>query len=353
MEISQEMLARAKNKGKLILHDEEIKYSRFREGSGKIPRGTVLIGERIIFGFPHIKRIFTLQKGLEKNITEDEFYIEEKIDGFNVRAILIDGKIFAFSRGGFVDPFVTEKVREIQLEKFFSDYPNSVLCGEMIGRTPYTRNDFEPKLLVFDIMNADGEYVEVEKKYEILKNYKIDSVPTFGRFTIKNMEKIKQVALKLMKEKKEGMVIKSRISNRCKYVNPFADIHDIIGNARIMFDMPSGFFIQRVLRSAMFIRDFKLDENKYAKELGSAFYGKLIETLKEVEKGKLIAEEFEISIKDVSIWNKIVKHMGKEIKLEKISEKKENGKLRIKFRKIYKRTNQKFREFLSGKGIED
>lgn len=352
--LNPEDIDKAKKKGKLILQKEEIEYWRFREGMGKIARGTVIADGRIIYGFPHIKRIFTLQKGLEKNITENEFYIEEKIDGFNVRVAHIDGKIYAFSRGGFVDPFVTEKTREMGLDGFFAGFPGYVLCGEMIGKTPYTQEKFAAKLLAFDIQKEDGTYLPCNERYQILKKYSINSVPSFGKFGKKDLKKIRAIALKLMKEKKEGMVIKSKSRMQtCKYVNPFADIYDISNGTRIMFDMPSGFFNQRVLRSAIFIKDFGLNQKKYASELGNAFYRQLADTLKETEKGKEVSEEFEISIKDPGIWNKIAKHMGKEIKLEKISEKKENGKITIKFRKIYRKTNQKFREFLSGRGIED
>ena len=58
--ITQAILSEARKRGKLIDRKEELTYSGFREGFKQIPRGTIVIGEQIIFGFSHIKRIFTI-----------------------------------------------------------------------------------------------------------------------------------------------------------------------------------------------------------------------------------------------------------------------------------------------------
>ena len=72
-----------------------------------------IIGKRVIWGYPHIKRIFTLKNGMKRNLDPGQVYAEEKIDGFNVRIAFIGKNIYAFSRGGFLDSFVTEKAREM------------------------------------------------------------------------------------------------------------------------------------------------------------------------------------------------------------------------------------------------
>jgi len=339
-------------KDKVIKHSEEINYARFREDYKKIPRGTVLVEKRVIWGFPHIPRIFTLEKGIKRNMPDFEVYIEEKVDGFNVRVAKINGKLYAFSRGGFLDPFVTEKVREMKnVKKFFSDYPNHLLCGEMIGNTPYTppTKEFDVKFLVFD-MDDGGEYLQCSEKHKLIKKYSLDSVTNYGKF--KSIKKIIALAKRINQGGKEGMVIKSENRKKVvKYVVPNADIHDIEQSSHLLFDMPMRYFVHRVLRSSISIRDFKLNQEKYQKKLGKAFYSNLIKTLNNPEEGAY--EEFEITLSSENTWKKLLKHMSKEVQIEILYKVKKNKKTRIRFKKIYKKTTKRFRDFLAGKNMID
>lgn len=335
---------------------EELDYIRFRDTFRGIERGTVITGKRVIWGFPHIKRIFTLGNGLKKNMTGEFLYAEEKIDGFNVRIASIGGKIYGFSRGGFLDSFVTEKAREAKLEKFFRDNPEKVLCAEMTGNTPYTRptNEFDVRIFVFDIDAGDGGYLACGEKYALLKKYGINGVPLLGRFKTNDYKKLRDLALALNKGRKEGMVLKSADRDSVmKYVTPFADIDDISKSSRLFFDMPIGFYYQRVLRSAFFIADYGLGREEHAKKLGKAFYEGLEEAIREAREGRDIKEEFEILIKDRNIWSDIRKHMSRDVKLEEISRKNENGKTRIRFTKTYKKTTKTLGAYAAGKGITD
>lgn len=368
-----ELFADAKKKGKLVFHEEEgIRYARFREDCGQVVRGTILIlskaqdpklktqypmpKTRIIWGFSHIKRIFALEKGISRNIRSEYFYLEEKIDGFNLRVAKVNGNLFAFSRGGFIDWFSTEKIRGMGLERFFKDYPDVVLCGEMIGNTPYTApaKGFDVKLFVFDIDQGDGAYLQPKEKYAILKKYGIFSVPVIGHFNKADVKKLKQAVLAIMKAEKEGIVLKSEDrADAVKYVTPYADIEDISRNMQFMFDMPSGFFIQRVLRSAFFMKDFELGHEDYAKKLGIACYETLIARLKALEKGGVISEQYEILIKSETIWQRILKHMSREVKVEVLSKTNDGKGIRIKFRKIYRKSDKTLRGYLEGKGVTD
>jgi len=355
--IEKSKVNEAIKKGKAQILKEDINYIRFSSTYKGIERGTVITsGKKIIWGFPHIKRIFTLEKGIRKNIRDSSIYLEQKIDGFNVRIAKIAGNIYAFSRGGFLDYFVTEKAREMGLEKFFSEHPKYVLCGEMIGNTPYTKptKEFDVKLFVFDVDDGHGNYLPCEMKYELLKKYNISSVPVIGKFKADDFRKLNIIVRDINRARKEGMVIKSE-SRRdlVKYVNTNADIDDIKNCAHLFFDMPFGFFNQRVVRSAFFIRDYGLDREKYGKELGAAYIKGLINAMDIIASGRDIEEEFEILISDESIWDKIRKHTGKEVKLKLISKRKENRKTRIKFTKTYLKTTRRFRAFLNGKGITD
>ena len=331
-------------------------YVRFRSSFKSVERGTVIIGKKIVWGFPHIKRIFTLENGLKKNMPSHVLYAEEKIDGFNVRIATVAGKIYAFSRGGFLDAFVTEKTKVLGLEQFFKENPDYVLCGEMVGNTPYTEptKDFDVKLFVFDIDRGDGSYLPCEKRYAVLKKYGIASAPMLGKFKSNDYDGLRKLILSLNMGRREGMVLKSADRKYIvKYVTPFADIDDIHKTSELFFDMPIGFYYQRVLRSAFFINDFGFDKEKYSAMLGKAFYDGLNKALQKVKDGHEIDEEFEILIKDKGIWKDVQRHMSKDVRLEELWRREEKGKTRIRFRKIYKRTTRKLASYAAGKGITD
>ncbi len=345
-------------KGKAERFSQPIEYIRFRNEFRGIERGTVITakGKRVIWGYPHIRRVFTLKDGLKKNLEADTVYAEEKIDGFNVRIASISGQVYAFSRGGFLDLFVTDKAREMKLERFFEDYPDHVLYAEMIGNTPYTTptSRFDVRLFVFDIGRPDGSYLPCDERYRMIKEYGIRGVPVLGKFKGNDYKGLETLAVVLNKSSREGMVVKS--SDRAKavkYVTLNSDIGDIEETSDILFDMPIGFFYQRILRSAFFMDDFSLERKKYAEKLGQAFYRGLIRSIQQARKGEEIGAEFEILVSDPSVWEDIHRHMSRDVRLEKLWARKEGRKTRIRFRKIYRRTTKMLAGLASGKGVTD
>jgi len=335
---------------------EEIDYIRFKKGFRRIERGTVITKNRIVWGFPHIRRVFTLEAGIKRNIKTNVVYVEEKIDGYNLRIAKINGRIFAFTRGGYLDPFATEKTREMQnLAKFFKKYPDYVLCAEMIGNTPFTEptDEFDVKILVFDI-DDDGKYLPPLEKYALLREFRIESVKFLGKFDKNRIELVEKLANNLNKGKREGIVIKSADrTDVVKFVTPFADIDDTEKCSYIFFDMPPGFFYQRIIRSSFFINEYSLERDKYSKMLGNAFYSGFIRAIDEVKQGKDIEGEFEVLVGDEKIFDLLKKHMIKEVDVKIISKKKQNGKTRIRFSKTYRKTTKEIRNFLNGKGVID
>jgi putative ATP-dependent DNA ligase len=354
--VEGKIIAEGMKRGKVERIKGDIEYVRFREGFRGIERGTVIASGRVIWGFPHIRRIFTLQKGMARNMRAGQVFAEEKIDGFNVRIAFLDGEIFAFSRGGFLDLFVTEKARGMGLEPFFKEHPEHVLCGEMIGNTPHTKPEsaYDVKLYVFDIDEGDGEYLPCEERYWILKRFGIQGVPVLGQFNSDDSPGLKKLAIAINKGKKEGMVLKSADrSQAVKYVTAWSDIEDIERTSGLLFDMPIGFYYPRVLRSAFFMNDFGLGRDEYAKKLGRAFYDGLVDAIRRASEGKGIEEEFEIYFKDQRIWDDIRKHMGKDVKIEEVWRKREAGRTRLRFRKTYRKTSKMLISLAAGKGVTD
>lgn len=348
----------AMKKKKASLLREGIDYLRFTSDFGVIPRGTVITNKRVIFGYPHIPRIFTLEKGIERNIPKDaELYIEEKIDGFNVRVASAGGNIYAFSRGGYHDSFSTEKAREAGFSKFFTDYPSHVLCGEMIGNTPYTppTEKYDVRFYIFDIMDGKGRFVTCEEKYRLARRYSLESVPLLKRCKSSDMRAVKELAVSINRSGKEGMVIKTSDRKKVvKYVTALSDIADIRQTSSAFFDMPIGFFYQRILRSCMFVKDFELDREEYATRLGRAFYQGMMESLKRIDKHESIAGEFEINVKDAGIMDDIRKHTGRDVEIQEVFRRPEKeGRTRIRFLKVYRKTNRVMKHLAEGKGVID
>ncbi len=356
MEITASLVAEALKAGRAERLSGEIEYIRFRDSHAGVARGTVIAGRKAVRGYPHIKRIFTLENGLKRNMRDVELYAEEKIDGFNVRVASVGGRIFAFSRGGFLDAFVTEKAREEKgIAAFFRDNPDCVLCCEMLGNTPYTSptNEYDVVLFVFDIGRGPGSYLPCQERYALVKRYGLRSVPVLGKFRSGDYAGLRKVVLALNKGRKEGMVLKGATCT-VKYVTPWSDIDDVANASGMLFDMPIGFFYQRVLRSAFFIKDFGLDRDGYARKLGRAFYDGLEAALKQVQEGGDVSDEFEISVRNPAIWDDIHRHMSHEVRLEELWKREDkDGRTRIRFRKIYKKTTKTLASYARGKGVTD
>ncbi len=341
----RKIIEEAINKGRAEIIKDEITYVRFKNKFKKFERGTVITTGQIIPGYPHIKRIFYLKTGL-KNIKSKKIYVEEKIDGYNIRIAKIKNNIYAFSRGGFLDLFATEKINETHLPKFFEKYPEYILCGEMIGCTPYTKptKNYEVNLYIFDILN-NGKRTGPKEKRKLLNKEKIPQPPLFGISS--EYKELKKIVLRANKSKSEGIILRGEKGEVLKYVCAKSDILAINETIKLFFDLPTGFINQRILRSALFIEEHRLNREKYEKILGAAIYS-LIESLKEE-----IAEEFQIKIKNRKIWDQIIKHMSKEIEVKIINEWEREGYRYIVFKKIYKKTNKKIRQLLSGKAFVD
>jgi putative ATP-dependent DNA ligase len=333
-------------KGKI---EERDGVFRFSERIGRIPRGTVAINRRVVYGYPKIKRIFSLIEGAKRNLGEGEIWVEEKIDGFNLRVVYEKGKIYCISRGGFLDFFATEKISaDEKVAGFFRKHPKHVLYMEMIGNTPYTAptNKFDVKYYVFDIGNGKGRFVSPEERIKICREFGLGCIPLLGKFRKGDLGKLKRIAVSADKTGKEGIVLKQHLPRKVvKYVVPSSDIRDLEENSHMLFDMPAGFMKQRVFRSALSTLELGFNKKNYDKRLGEAMHRLLYAALK--GSGE-VSESFEVLVQKKETWEKVLEHMSSEITIKVDSEKREEGGIRIKFRKIHKRGSRKLRRAIEG-----
>jgi len=233
---------------------EDIKYFRLRDDFRKFLRGTVYYNGEVIFGYPRIARIISLEKGI-RNVQEP-FWMEEKANGYNVRIAKLNNKIVAFTRSGYICPFTTDRLSDLgDFENFFKENSNLVICGEVVGRsTPYS--DFCPPYVedeivffAFDIFQKnDWRFLGPEERYSLLSKYSIRQVRSWGPFKYNDLSKIKEILKELNKEGVEGVVFKSFSGRRIKYALPLINIEDINTSSRLIFELPPEFFIQKIER---------------------------------------------------------------------------------------------------------
>ncbi len=278
----QDFLDLARAKGVLAQEEfEGLQYHRFSDDLRRYLRGTVVLGDMLVFGYPKIARILSLEGGIPRHI-KGPFYVEEKADGYNVRVVKVEDRILALTRGGFVCPFTTDRLPDLgDFEAFFRDHPHMVIAGEVVGPgNPY--NEAYPPgvedvaFLAFDLFPV-GSWRPLSPlaRYAILEKYAIPQVRSFGQFspTPEGLDGLKALLRSLNREGVEGVVIKPQGGRRrFKYVTPFINIFDIEFSSHLLAELPGEFFIQRVIRLALSMAELGLEGGEeLGRRLGAAF----------------------------------------------------------------------------------
>jgi putative ATP-dependent DNA ligase len=266
------------------LHYGSVSYSRYTEHSPEHDRGTIVIHseghDRVIKDYPHIARVYRMHEGIKRFFGDDFFYVEEKLDGYNVRIIKHNKEILALTRGGFICPFSTEWVsywrKTYRFDDFFEQHPERIICAEFVGNNPYNSkidDSLPPGLsfFCFDIMHNDGKLLPVEEKNEIFSRLKFPRVNSFGRFRLRDFSKLKEILLDLNSKQREGIVLKGIHGNRSiKFVTAESDLNDIEKTFAFFYDIEPGFYSNRLMRISLFVQEFNLDETEYMKRIGKA-----------------------------------------------------------------------------------
>ncbi len=354
---------RSENRSRIEhLRHGTISYSRYTERCPENERGTVIIHggerERVIKDYPHIYRVYLLYEGIKRFFGNEYFYVEEKIDGYNVRIIKNGSDIIALTRGGIICPFSTEWVRYwrdiYRLDEFFSLYPDKIICAEFAGDNPYNskRDRSLPDGLYwfcFDIMRDDGRLLPVEERYEIFERLGLPQVKSFGKFRLKDFARLKEIMLSLNENVREGIVLKGAGGNRSiKYVTAESDLFDIENFLVFFYDIEPGFYSNRLMRISLFVREFSLDQNVYIDRIGRALfrgYSFLSDYGGSLEKFTIYMHSMENwrALKKLIIRHKDIVHNDIEtVEIDGIK------LYRIIFERRHKKSTERYREILSG-----
>lgn len=313
---------------------------------------------RRIPGFPQIQRVYRLKEGVERLFGNDIFFAEEKLDGYNARIFLHEGHLLAASRGGFVCPFTTEWTeiwgRDKRLNQFFEDFPEHVLCGEVIGDNPYNWQR-DPNLapgahfFIFEITAPDGRFLPPEDRYRIVADYGLPAVPRMGQHSSARIEKLYELMRELNDRGREGVVLKdAKGERRLKFVTPTTDLQDLKDALQTGYDLSSGFFFNRYLRASVFVKELGLDQEEYARRIGWAF----LDGCPDPENFTQSAEKYTIYVKSENTWEALRDQLRSRVMIACDSKKEVRtlgrDMIRIDFRRIYQKSTQRFKRILKG-----
>lgn len=333
---------------------------QFRKGLGPVEAGTMVIkGEEIevIRGFPKIRRTLMLDPALEKHFPR-EVVVEEKMNGYNVRIALVDGKVVALTRGGYICPYTSRKANQIlDLDEFFQDYPQMVICGEMVGTlNPYVSH-YYPEVgklgfRIFDLREKlTNTPLPVMVKRELLADYQLEPVRLLGVFPVEDApQKILGIVRELGKNDREGVVMKDPQMQLepLKYTSSQAQAAELEYALSFPFDLAQAFLFSRIIREGFQSHETGESEDERrerALRMGGSILYPMLETIAKVEQGELAAEDLLIEVENQEEADEFIRHL-RDLKVMATLAEIKDGKAVI--RRVHQSTNDRINNYLDG-----
>ncbi len=336
-------------------------FFRLKKDLKAYPRGTVFWEGGILHGYQRIKRILNLSEGIVRYFI-NKFYLEEKMDGYNIRIKKIDNRLYAFTRGGLVCPFTMDRLQELVASNFFERYPDYTLCGEVVGPdNPYNSEsvgfiDEDIRFYAFDIKDREGRSIPLYERYRIFKEENIQAVRRWGPYCSADIEKIKAIVLELDREGREGVVIKSIDgSAEVKYVTLGSCLRDIEATASFFPELPAGFYMQRLIRLLAILDEFGFALNEEIKSrIANALLEPMMKTIRNVKRDEQIKEFFRIRVNSKDTADALIRHLRRmDVNARLVSIERAGKHYLATFYRVYHRGARLLRKRLKGHGFYD
>jgi putative ATP-dependent DNA ligase len=276
-------------------------YLRFADGCHPITRGTTVFQEEVIWGYPEIGRILRLATGLREYF-QAPFWVEEKVDGYNVRIFKHGETVLALTRRGYICPFTTDRLPDLLDTRIFAEQPDIVLCAEVAGPEnpynegypPYVTEDV--RLFVFDVLRKNTScFLPHAERMQLLQAYGLPSVTQYGKHQASDLETLKTLLLRLDAEGKEGVVFKedSVRDQRAKYVTGHTNLRDLRVTAMNFLQLPPEYYTQRVMRLVLFLEEAGLTGSPalYA-DLGEALIEGVFQAIRQYQQHQKVFHTF-------------------------------------------------------------
>ena len=291
----------------------------FREGTSiLVDSGNV----KVVHGYPSIQRILLL-KAMQTHFI-DKVVVEEKMDGYNVRVVSFNGRILALTRGGYICPYTTARIIDLYGEALARLFKNEgediVLCGEVVGEeNPYVQHYYPEAPLfdyfIFDVMVGEN-FMPISRRDEIVSKYGLRQVRKLGVLQKDDVNSLMEIINKLERAGREGVVLKDPMHRvkPLKYTTTYIHINDLELGMKYPFDEGRGFLFSRILREIWKIYEEKISGKELeerAKRIGLAILKPAIESIKKVEEGKAVYEEYTLRVPSIKVLDEFMEYMDK------------------------------------------
>ena len=336
---------------------------RFDKASSGYEKGTLIAitqdGGSIFRGYPKIRRAMLLGPAIEKRFP-GRVVVEEKLNGYNIRICMINDRIFAVTRGGFICPFTTDVVRDGNLDEFFFENPDLMLCAEVVGpENPYVQKDVyevdSVDFFVFDIMDRrSGKLLPFSERKELCENHGIKQVPLLGIFEKRKWKRILEIVRELGERGREGVVIKDpemRVPP-VKYTSSQSNCGDLKYAFTYFNDYGSSFVFSRVVREAFQSVELGEDKDELRERclrVGESIILPMVESITRKMKGDRITEKFRIRVKSpetAELFERYMRRMGLKVHFSVLE--KVDGRYIVEVEKLMSSTDDKIDSILNG-----
>ncbi|PHP45295.1 RNA ligase [Methanosarcinales archaeon ex4572_44] len=315
----------------------------------------------VVWGFPKIHRAMMLQPALLSHFTTERVAVEEKMNGYNTRVATINNRIVALTRGGHICPYTTEKAESLLPEKIFTDHPEWVLCGEMVGPdNPYVPKETygieSLQFFLFDIREKKtGKPLTIRERRENAEKYGMQTTKLFGIYPLGvACKKIKEIIQMLGTSGREGVVIKDPEMQDppLKYTSSQSNCNDLKYAFTYYHDYARSFFYSRVMREAFQSVEWKegpAEIEARSAQLGENILKPMIQSIKKVQSGERLVENVKIRVKSIQTAEKFKKHL-RTLGIDATFNKpvKIKDEYLIEIQKINQRTTDKTESILHG-----
>ncbi|WP_305063704.1 RNA ligase [Methanococcoides sp.] len=306
-------------------------------------------------GFPKIHRAMLLKPTIEAHFSDVETVCaEEKMNGFNVRIVTVDGKIIVITRGGYVCPYSTERAQKFLDIDFFEEHPELVLHGEMVGPdNPYIPkkiyNVESLELFVFDIRHKHtGIPLPLYERRQLAEEYGFTQVRLFGEFPKEEAPlRISEIIRELGKIEHEGVVIKDPMMEIAplKYTCSQSNCADLKHAFKFYNDVGRDYLFSRVVREgfqAVEWEETSDDIDKRCLQLGRSILYPMIDSIINIGNGVRIADEVQMKVSSLETVSKFKEYLRRQGMEAIFSEPEVAGdEFIVKIKKLNKSTNDK------------